>query len=136
VRSTKDTDTLCEYVRQGLARAICRQHLHVDGVLYGFTLSPRTEQRIADSVRQTDLGGFAVLDPDTLNRLLDRTKEQVEKMMNLGYSPVCICSPRVRIYYRRLIERMAPQLAVLSYGEISPGIQVESTGMVSVDNEG
>jgi flagellar biosynthesis protein FlhA len=133
-RTTKDADLLCEYVRQGMARAICKQYVHTDGSLYAFTLSPRLEQLIGDSVRQTEMGGFAVLDPETLTKLLDKTKEQVERMSALGYSGVCLCSPRVRLFYRRLLERAAPQVAVLSYGEIAPGVPVESTGMVSLDD--
>ncbi len=131
-RTTKDPDLLGEYVRQGLARAICRQNLHPSGTLYGFTLDPKLETLIADSVRPTERGGFAVLNPEVMNQVLARVKEQIERMSGMGYTPVCICSPRVRLYFRRLIERMAPQLAVLSYGEIIPGLEVESTGMVSL----
>ncbi|HEY3269367.1 MAG TPA: flagellar biosynthesis protein FlhA [Armatimonadota bacterium] len=133
-RTTKDPDVLGEYVRQGLARAITRQHIHTDGRLYAFTLHPRLEQIIADSVRHTEMGGYAVLDPDMSNRVLAGTKEQIERMTELGYGPVCLCSPRVRPYFRRLVERLAPQLAVLSYGEVAPNVDVESTGMMSIDD--
>jgi flagellar biosynthesis protein FlhA len=131
-RLTKDADALSEYVRQRMGRTLTRASLHADGTLYAFTLDPKLEQKIIDSVRQTELGGFAILEPEALNRLIERTKVQVERMSSLGFDPVCLCSPRVRLYYRRLIERLAPRLAVLSYGEIAPGVRVESMGMVGL----
>ena len=134
-RVTKDPDLLSEYVRQGLARALSRQHTHPDRTLHTFTLSPRLEQTIADAVRQTEIGGFAVLDPPLMNRILEQTREQIEALTTRGYPPVCLCSPRVRLYFRRLVERMAPQLVVLSYAEVAPGVQVESVGMVQGDDE-
>jgi flagellar biosynthesis protein FlhA len=135
-RATKDPDVLSEYVRQGMARSLSKAQTHGTDTLYAFTLHPRLEQALADSVRQTEVGGFAVLDPETMNRTLERTKAQIERMSQMGYAPVCLCSPRVRLYYRRLVERMAPQLVVLSYGEVASGIQVESTGMVSIEDDG
>ncbi len=41
-----------------------------------------------------------------------------------------LCSSRIRRHVRRLIEQAFPQLPVVSYNEILPGIRVESTGVV------
>jgi len=44
---------------------------------------------------------------------------------------VLICSSRIRRHVRRLIEQSLPQLPVVSYNEILPGVRVETTGVVS-----
>jgi flagellar biosynthesis protein FlhA len=44
---------------------------------------------------------------------------------------VVLCSSRIRRHLRRLLEQTLPQLPVMSYNEILPGIRVETTGVVS-----
>jgi flagellar biosynthesis protein FlhA len=52
-----------------------------------------------------------------------------------GLHPIVLCSPSVRLALKRLTERAAPQLVVLSYSEIAPGLRVESIGQVSTTDE-
>ncbi len=134
-RLTRDTDMLTEYTRQALARQITKQYQSPDGVVRVFALDPTVEQVIADGLRQSDAGTQLVLDPQTAQKILESTKEQVERAAAAGHQPVAFCSPRVRIHYRRLVERMIPTLAVLSYNELSSGIRLETTGMVAFNNE-
>lgn len=47
----------------------------------------------------------------------------------------CLTSPSTRLAYKRLTERVAPSLVVLSYSEIAPGLRVESIGQVSTTAE-
>ena len=46
--------------------------------------------------------------------------------------PVIVCSSRIRRHVRRLIEQAFPQLPVVAYNEITPGIRVERAGLVAV----
>jgi flagellar biosynthesis protein FlhA len=48
-----------------------------------------------------------------------------------GARPVLLCSARVRRHLRRLVETVAPHLAVCSYNEISSGISVETIGVIT-----
>ena len=52
-----------------------------------------------------------------------------------GLHPIVLCSPSVRLALKRLTERAAPQLVVLSYSEIAPGLRVESIGQISTTDE-
>jgi flagellar biosynthesis protein FlhA len=45
---------------------------------------------------------------------------------------VLLCSTRIRRHVRGLIEQAFPQLPVISYNEIAPGIRVDSTGSVEL----
>ncbi|HOK54592.1 MAG TPA: flagellar biosynthesis protein FlhA, partial [Armatimonadota bacterium] len=131
---TKDTDMLSEYVRQALARQITRQYQTGDTIRV-FALDPSVEQVIADGLRQSEAGIQLMLDPVTVQKVLESTKAQVERMAASGNQPIAFCSPRIRIHYRRLVERMIPTLAVLSYNELCSGVKLETVGMVSLENE-
>ena len=132
---TKDTDLLTDYVRQALARQITKQCQSDDGPVRAFTLDPDLEQMMAEGLRQTETGVHLILDPDLVRQILEATRAQVERMTAMGYQPVALCSPRVRVHYRRLVEGMAPALSVLSYNEIYSGATLETVGMVSLAYE-
>ncbi|MGI6778773.1 MAG: flagellar biosynthesis protein FlhA [Acetivibrionales bacterium] len=128
---TNDTDMLTEYVRQALSRAISKKYF-ADNKSNVITLDPKLEQMIMDSVQKTDTGAYVTLEPGITNKIISNLSKQVQKMARLGQQPIVLASPGVRIYFRRLTESIIPQLVVLSYNEIEPGVEVESVGMVSV----
>jgi flagellar biosynthesis protein FlhA len=43
---------------------------------------------------------------------------------------VLLCSARIRRHLRRLIAQAQPHLAVCSYNEIAPGVNVETIGVI------
>jgi flagellar biosynthesis protein FlhA len=132
-RLTKDIDTLTEYARQALARAITHQYVSPNGTLAVLTLDPGLEQTLASAVQQTDQGAFVSLDPGVAGRLLKNLQGQVERLMSSGQQPVVLCSSKVRLVFRRLIERKHPQVAVLAYNEIVPTqTEVQALGTLSV----
>jgi len=132
---TRDTDLLTEYARQALSRQITTQYQSSDGVVRVFTLDPAIEQTMADGLRQTETGVQLALDPATIQQILEETRAQVERMAAMGHQPAALCSPRGRIHYRRLVERMTPTLAVLSYNELCSGTRLETVGMVTLTHE-
>jgi flagellar biosynthesis protein FlhA len=134
-RITKDPDALTEYVRQALCRQITSQWQGADGTLHVFTLDPSVEQIVADGIRQLDTGAQLVLEPGAARKILAATKDQTERMAALGYQPVALCSPRTRVHFRRLVERMASTLAVLSFNELASTTRLETVGMVELTNE-
>ncbi len=134
-RLTRDTDLLTEYARQYLSRQITKQYLCPDNTVRVFTLDPAAEQVIADGIRHTESGAQLVLEPGVAQELLEETRKLAERMASMGYMPVALCSPRVRIHFRRLAERMAPTLAVLSFNEITSGVKLETMGMVTLSHE-
>lgn len=129
-RHTKDVDLLTEYVRQGLGRQIVNQYLE-DNKLFVLTFDPQLEQLIKDSIQKTEFGSYIALEPTQIQQILEQTKISVQKVMESGHQPVVLCSPLVRLHFKRLTERFLPGLAVLSYNELQPNIQVESLGMVN-----
>ncbi|HHT46173.1 MAG TPA: flagellar biosynthesis protein FlhA [Firmicutes bacterium] len=127
--TTKDTDILTDYVRQSLARTISFRYAE-DGKLSVITLDPLLEKRIAESLQQTIHGSFPVLEPETAQRILQGVSKLVEKLRGKGVSPVVLTSPRIRLPFRRMVERYLSDLAVLSFNEILPQLEVESVGVL------
>ncbi|WP_121639896.1 flagellar biosynthesis protein FlhA [Virgibacillus sp. Bac330] len=129
---TNDTDLLTEYVRQALSSQITKQYTDKDRSLKVVTLSARAEQAIAESIQQTEHGSFLSMDPEMQQQLLEHMKEEVEKLTLQEETAILLCSPAVRMYVKQLLDRFLPQVAVLSYNELEPDVQVQSIGVVNI----
>jgi flagellar biosynthesis protein FlhA len=131
-RITRDPSLLAEYARQAMGRAITAPHLGADQTLRAITLDPSIEQEVAGSITQTTDGEYLALEPSRAHALLGAVKAQSEQAAARGaVRPVLLCSARVRRHLRRLLESTLPHVAVCSYNEISPGISVETIGVIS-----
>ncbi|NQS75793.1 MAG: flagellar biosynthesis protein FlhA [Peptococcaceae bacterium] len=132
-RASKDADFLTEWARQSLGRTICRQYSGTEGKIAVLTLHPKLEQLLTDSIEQTQIGSYPVLEPQVASRVFNRLKESAEKLSLQNLPPVLISSSRVRLPLRRLIEKNLPNLAVLSLNEIDPNIEIEVVGTVMLE---
>lgn len=128
---TRDTDMLTEYVRQALSRIITKQFI-TNQPTKVITLDQSLEQKIIDSIQQTDRGNFISIDPDIVQRVLSNLSYQLQKLTNLGEQPIIITAPVVRLYFKRLTEQLTSDLVVLSYNEVDPAVEIQSIGMVNI----
>lgn len=133
VRMNKDIDFLIDHVRQALARTICRAYITPENKLQVITLHPRLEQDLSNSIQPTQLGSYPILEPGLARQVLDKVKDAVERVSMRGAIPVVLCSPRIRLPFKRFTERYIPGLVVLSLNEISPNVEVEVVGTVVVE---
>ncbi len=132
-RTSRDIDLLTEYVRASLSRQISRQHADDSGTLYVMTVAGRTEDEIASSIQQTERGSSIAMPPWQLQRLLGVVAAEVEKVAGQGRDPVVLCSSRIRLAFRRLLERRLPNITVLSFAEITAQVNVEAIGNIEVN---
>lgn len=132
-RVNKDPDYLTEQVRMALSRSICKQHQNPEtGELPVVTLDPAVEEQIAQGL--TADGQMLALGPVFTQRLFAALNQEIERVIGTqGVQPVILCNGRLRLPFRRLIERMLPQIAVLSYNEIGPSVKATAVGSVRVD---
>lgn len=130
-RATKDTEILTEYVRHALARQITRQHIQ-NNMLPCITLDPGIENKIAGAVQRTDRGSYVSLDPDTLQKVLNALNAELQKLINMGYQPIVLTSPAVRLYFRKLVERSVPGIIILSHAEIEQSVEIQVLGVVKL----
>lgn len=130
-RATKDTEILTEYVRHAMARQITQMYVQ-NGVLPCVTLDTALENRIAGAVQRTDHGSYVSLDPDSMQQIVSTLNTELEKLTNMGYQPIVLTSPAVRLYFRKLVERSVPGLIVLSQAEIDQNVEIQILGVVKV----
>lgn len=128
-RVTKDPEILTEYVRHAMARQIT-QLVTQDNVLPCITLDPTLENRIAGSVQRTDHGSYVNFDPDSMRRMITSLNAELEKINNMGYPPIVLTSPAVRLYFRKLVARSAPGIVIVSHAEITPNVEIQILGVV------
>ncbi len=131
--TTHDTDVLTEYVRQSLKRAISNQYFFSNEPTNVITLDPKCEQEIMSSVKQTEQGSYLALDPEYTQKLMEALRGEVQKLEELGRTPILITSPIVRMYVKKLTEEQFKNLHVLSYNEIESDVELQSVGMVTVE---
>ncbi|HEX5145434.1 MAG TPA: flagellar biosynthesis protein FlhA [Conexibacter sp.] len=129
-RVTRDPALLAEYARQALGRTITAPHVDSDQRLRVIALDPAVEQEVAGAIAQTSDGEYLAMEPSRAQALVSALRTQMEHGVAKGGRPVLLCSARVRRHLRRLVEQAIPQLAVCSYNEISPGISVETIGVI------
>jgi flagellar biosynthesis protein FlhA len=94
-------------------------------------LSPDVEQTIAKGASPD--GTSVYLDPTYTKAMLDKMNEELEKAITAtGNQPVILCASPIRLLFRNLIVRKYPQIAIMSYNEISPNVKVKAVGMIKV----
>jgi flagellar biosynthesis protein FlhA len=131
---TKDLDILTEYVRQALARSIVKPYLNAEGTLAAVTLDHSVEKSISESIQRTDHGSFLAMDPRAVEKVVHALGKHIETFVALNSQPVVLCSAQVRPHFKRLIDRMVPNLAVLSYDEVMNNAQIQTIGSVEINH--
>ncbi len=132
-RASKDVDYLTERVRSAMARHICAEYAE-NGLLSVITVDPRLETLLGEAVRRGE-DAYALLDPATVAKIYASLTRQIAAAQQSGLHPIVLTSPSTRLALKRLTERAAPSLVVLSYSEIAPGLRVESLGQISTTDE-
>ncbi|MDD3765726.1 MAG: flagellar biosynthesis protein FlhA [Eubacteriales bacterium] len=128
---TRDVDVLTQYVRQALKRTITNKYFP-DARAEVITLDPKVEQIIADGIRQTETGSYLSIEPESIQKILEGIKKQIEPLLEQGIQPVLLTSPMIRIYVKRIADQVYEGTTVLDYNEIEQSVQLQSVGMVEI----
>jgi flagellar biosynthesis protein FlhA len=137
-RISKAPEYLVEQCRMALNRSLCQQHVdETSGQLPVLTLAPELEETLAGHLVATNNASgegqstTLALPPTLTQSVLKQVNEEVERVLTSeGLQPVLLCNARLRTHVRKLLERLLPQLAVLSYNEIGPSVKVRSLGSI------
>jgi flagellar biosynthesis protein FlhA len=132
-RVNKDGDYLTEQVRMGLSRSICKQHQNPEtGDLPVVTLDPNVEEQLAQGLSPD--GQLLAIGPAFTQKLFNTLNTEIERVLgSTGVQPVILCNARLRLPFRRMIDRLLPQIAVMSYNEIGPSTKVTALGSIRVE---
>ena len=125
----KDIDIMVEYVRQALKRTVTRRFAEANS-LRVITIDPRIEDMIVASVKKSDQGSYLSMDPETIQKIVARTTDEVNKIKDVIPTVIVLTSPIVRVYFKKMIDQFIPGLTVLSYSEIDGTTQIQSVGNI------
>jgi flagellar biosynthesis protein FlhA len=129
-RLSKDLDGLVSSAREVLGPAIVAPHLQ-DGQVPVLSFEPGLEQRLLESLRVGEGGGFLALDIDLSQAVLNHLALLVQQVEDQNISPVLVCAPQVRAAVRRFVSTTLPRIPVLAYNELTGPIQIRSVGVVT-----
>src|SRR5699024_12818921 len=93
---------------------------------------PVIENLITTNRQQTEHGNYLDNEPKVQEKIIKNIAKEVEKASLQNEQLVVLCSLTIRMYVKQLLERNLPQVAVLSYNELDPDVQVQSVGVVNV----
>jgi len=134
VPMTKNVDMLTGYARQSLARTITKEYKDAGGNITVVMVSPDIEDSINKSVQHTEHESFVVADPTLIQDLVDNLQKSVKTFTDKGLQPIILCSPNVRIYLRKILEKFFPNIIVISHNEITRDVNIKSLGMLAAKN--
>ena len=127
---TKNPDELSEHARRALGPQIVKPFQTDNGSLRAITMDPKLEQQLAQGVRQSASEMALVVEPRLARHVMDSLSKFVQQMLSAGQQPVILCAPPLRLAFRRFFENTFSDLAVLSYAEIPPRVQVQNTAVI------
>lgn len=123
----RDPVMLTEHVRAGLRRQLTYRYAGGAPTLDAFFLTPEIEAAVRESIQRTATGNYLAMDPDVSRDIVGAVKKHVD-----GRRAVLITQSDVRRYVRRLVELDLPDVAVLSFQELSPEVTVQPIARISV----
>ena len=123
--TSRDPQWLTEKCREALALSITAEHLQPDRTLPAVALAPGLEAELEKA-----LPGGSGMEQGSLRRIAEQISQAANMMASQGLSPVVVCSQKIRPLVRRIMERVLPSLAVLSYEEMIPGITLDTIALV------
>ena len=128
----KDPATLAEYVRSDLKQQISFKFSGGNRDLSVYLLDPQIEGNIRSAIQRTAQGSYLALDPDTARKILAAAKKSLGNLPATASRPIVLTAVDVRRYLKKLLELDMPQVVVLSYQEISPLLQVQPVGRITL----
>ena len=72
------------------------------------------------------------LEPKVMQAFINSLNQEIAKLTSMGYQPIILANPNVRLYVRKIVERSAPGLTVLSYAELESKTEIQAMGMVKI----
>ncbi len=72
------------------------------------------------------------MEPSMSQLFYQKVSEQVKRLTDVGEQPIILTSPALRTHVKQLVERVMPDLPVLSYNELEPQVEIKSVGVVNL----
>ncbi len=132
---TADPLVIAENARMRMGRNVIAPYVDARGKMHAVILEPATEQRLSQALVAANQGGGLGISPNEASTLVDQLGKATQEAMSGGHDPVLLTTATLRRSLRQITSRFFPDLAVLSYSELAPGIDVEVVGTIALGNK-
>jgi len=132
-RVEQDPLMLTEYARAALQRAITDRMSGGTNTLVVFLLEAAIEELIANATKYTATGSYVDLSSDRLRQILDAVGEPIGALDSNTQVPLILTQLGIRSSIRRLVAPTMPSLHVISYQELSPDVNIQPVGRISLE---
>lgn len=131
----KDPIVLAEHVRGALSRYITHKFSGGQNLIPAYLISKEIEDAVRGAVRQTSGASYLALSPDVHRQLITSMKSVIGSVKHHTLPPVILAPMDIRRFMRKIVERDFPDLAVLSYQELSPSANVQPLERIKLVNQ-
>jgi flagellar biosynthesis protein FlhA len=124
---TRNPVLTTEYARQAIRRSVVLPYLNSNNELGVWFLDPEIEKAIEQSVEHGEHASHLNLSPQKVREIVDAVVRGIGGVQN---SAVILTGSGARYFLRQMIESQAPQVALLSHGEVPSSTRVVSFGVL------
>jgi type III secretion protein V len=135
-RIEKDPVMLTEHIRAAMRRYISFRYALGSDTLFVYLLDPEIEDVIRGAIRRTSTGSFLSLDPTIAHDILDAIRREIAEQPPTAQQPVIVTDMELRRFVRKMVELEFQNLAVLSYQELTPELNIQPIGRISMRSGG
>ncbi|MEG2708201.1 MAG: FHIPEP family type III secretion protein, partial [Vagococcus sp.] len=89
---------------------------------------------ISKNVQKTTSGSIPVLKPEIITQIFDSINRTHQRLTAENVQHVILASPNTRVTFKKLISYNFPNLAVVSLNEVPNEVQIETVGMISLND--
>jgi flagellar biosynthesis protein FlhA len=132
VPHVRRTEQIVEHVRMRMAQQLCGD-LATGGTLEVLRLGNRWDLAFHEGLRRDPRGDVVEfdIDPRQIEDFSKEAGEAIRVRMAQGHQFCLVTAPEARPYVRMIVERLFPNLPVLSHVEIARGVEIRSLGTIS-----
>jgi len=129
---SRKPELIAEHVRIRIAQQICGD-ISEEGALRVLRLGPTWDGAFLQALRRDNKGEVIEfdIDPKQLEAFVGDATRAIKKQLETGMSFALSCSPEARPYVRMVIDRVFPNLPVLSHMEVARAVKLEILGSVT-----
>jgi type III secretion protein V len=137
----KDAGGLAEFVRVHLKSYMTSRFTDAERKLKALVLDGAAEDLIRRALTDTPAGMMLTLPPERISELRESLRTELQRLETsapqnaAAGAPILIANIDVRRHVRTMLAAMCPSLAVLSYQELLPDVELQPLGAVRFQTE-
>jgi flagellar biosynthesis protein FlhA len=129
---SRKPEAVAEHVRMRIAQQICGDLGH-NGALNVLRAGSRWDAGFLQALKRDPKGEIYEfdIDPKTLEQFADEASKRIKPLLEKGTSFAIATAPEARPYVRMILDRLFPNLPVLSHVEVAKAARLEILGSLS-----